>query len=83
MDGYIRDLKARVRVAKGGGPEAWVRALMQSGLQRRGGGQYSVTIGGEDVLRGFRGPMGEVIVKAERRVEGGRGWQNDVFDLQK
>ena len=84
MDGYIRDLKARVRVAKGGGPEAWVRALLQSELhQRRGGGQYSVTIGGEDVLRGFCGPMGEVIVRMERREEGGHGWKNDVFDLQK
>jgi hypothetical protein len=75
MDGYFRDLKARVRVAKGLGPEAWVRAILQSGPQQRSsGGQFSVNIGGEDVLRGFRGPMGEGIVRAERRAEdrGGR-----------
>jgi len=84
MDGYFRDLKARLRATKGGGPEAWVRVLLQSGPQkRRGGGQYSVNIGGGDVLRGFRGPMGEVIVRAERREEGGHGWKNDLFDLHK
>ena len=42
-----------------------------------------MNIGGEDVLRGFRGPMGEGIVRAERRAEGGSGWKNDVFDPQK
>ena len=84
MDGYFRDLKARVRVAKGLGPEAWVRAILQSGPQQRSsGGQFAVNIGGEDVLRGFRGPMGEGIVRAERRAEGGSGWKNDVFDPQK
>jgi hypothetical protein len=83
MDGYFRDLKARVRVAKGVGPEAWVRVLLQSGPQRRrGSGHYPVNIGGEDILRGFRGPMGEAIVRAEGREEGVHGWKNDVFDLQ-
>src|SRR5271170_6549476 len=57
MDGWFRDLKARVRVAKGLGPEAWVRAVLQGGTQQRSsGGQFAVNIGGEDVLRGFRGP---------------------------
>jgi hypothetical protein len=83
MDGYIRDLRARVRVAKGMGPEAWVRAVMQGAPQARKSGQFAVNIGGESVLRGFRGPMGEGIVRAERRAEGGHGWKNDVFDPQK
>lgn len=83
MDGYFRDLKARLRVAKGVGPEAWVRVLLQSRPhQRRRSGQYSVSIGGEDVLRGFHGPIGEVIVRAGKREDGGHGWKNDVFDLQ-
>src|SRR5271170_1421234 len=84
MDGYFRDMKARVKIAKGLGPEAWVRAVLQSGPQQRiAGGQYAVNVGGEEVLRGFRGPMGEGIVRAERRAEGGKGWKNDVFDPQK
>lgn len=84
MDGYIRDLKARLRVAKGLGPEAWVRAFLQSGPQKRStGGQYALNIGGEDVLRGFCGPMGESFVKAERKAEGGHGWRNDIFDPQR
>ena len=84
MDRYVRDLKARVRVTKGMGPEAWVRAILESASQQRSaGGQFAVNIGGEDVLRGFRGPMGEAIVRAERRAEGGSGWRNDVFDPQK
>jgi Protein of unknown function (DUF4449) len=84
MDGYVRDLKARLRVAKGLGPEAWVRAILQSGPHKRGvGGQYAVNIGGEDLLRGFRGPMGESLVRAQRKAEGGHGWKNDIFDPQK
>jgi Protein of unknown function (DUF4449) len=84
MDGYLRDLKARVKIAKGLGPEAWVRAFLQSGTQSRSrGGQYAVNIGGEDVLKGFRGPMGEGVIRAERKAEGGHGWKNDVFDPPK
>jgi len=84
MDGYVRDLKARMRVAKGLGPEAWVHAVLQGAPQQRSpGGQFAVNIGGEDVLRGFRGPMGEGIIRAERRAEAGSGWKNDVFDPQK
>jgi hypothetical protein len=84
MDGYFRDLRSRVRVARGQGPEAWVRAVLQGGSQQRGkGGQFSVNIGGEEVLKGFRGPMGEGLVRAERKAEDGHGWKNDVFDVQK
>ena len=84
LDSWVRDLKARMRVAKGLGPEAWVQALLQSGPQSpgRGGGQYMVNIGGEGVLRGFRGPIGEAMVRAEMRAEEGRGWKNKIFDLQ-
>jgi hypothetical protein len=84
MDGYFRDLRARVKVAKGMGPEAWVRAFFQGGSQTRGkGGQFAINVGGESVLRGFRGPMGEGMVRAERRAEEGHGWKNDIFDPQK
>ena len=84
MDSYVRDLRARVQVAKGLGPEAWVRAIFAgSPRSSRATGQYAVNIGGESVLRGFRGPMGEGIVRAERRAEGGQGWKSDVFDPQK
>ena len=84
LDGYFRDLRARVKVAKGTGPEAWVRAFLQGSTQTRGkGGQFSVNVGGESVLRGFRGPLGEGIVRAERRAEEGHGWKNDIFDPQK
>jgi len=51
-----------------------------AGEVERPGGEEG---GGEDVLRGFRGPMVEGIVRAERRAEGGSGWKNDVFDPQK
>ena len=84
MDGYFTDLKTRFRIAKGLGPEAWVRAFLQSGPQQRSkGGQFMVNIGSEDILRGFRGPMGEGIVRAERNAESGHGWKSDVFDPQK
>jgi hypothetical protein len=83
MDGYFRDLRGRVRVAKGQGPEAWVQAVLQGSEKRGKGGQYAVNVGGEDVLRGFRGPMGEGIIRAESRAEGSKGWKNDVFDMQK
>jgi hypothetical protein len=83
MDGWFRDLRARIRVAKGMGPEAWVRAITQSAPQPRKSGQFTVNIGGESVLRGFRGPMGEGIVRAERRAESGHGWKNEIFDPQK
>jgi len=84
LDSYVRDLRARVQVAKGQGPEAWVRAFL-AGSSRGGrwSGQYAVNIGGESVLRGFRGPMGEGILRAERRAEGGQGWRSEVFDPQK
>jgi len=84
MDGYFTDLKTRLRVVKGLGPEAWVRAFLQSGPQQRSkGGQFMVNIGSEDILRGFRGPMGEGIVRAERNADSGHGWKSDVFDPQK
>jgi len=84
LDSYVRDLRARVQVAKGQGPEAWIRAIFAgSPRSGRGSGQYSVNIGSETVLRGFRGPMGEGVVRAERRAQGGQGWKNDVFDPQK
>jgi len=84
MDGYVRNLKARLRVAKGLGPEGWVRAFLESGPNKRSvRGQYAVNIGGEGILRGFRGPMGEGLVRAQRKAEDGHEWKNDVFDLQK
>lgn len=84
MDGYFRDLRSRVRMARGQGPEAWVRAVLQGGTQERSrGGQYAVNIGGEQVLRGFRGPMGEGIVRADQHAEQGKDWKTDVFDVQK
>jgi hypothetical protein len=84
LDSYVRDLRARLQVAKGQGPEAWVRAFLAgSPRAERFSGQYAVNIGSESVLKGFRGPMGEGIVRAERRAEGGQGWKNDVFDPQK
>src|SRR5579859_86884 len=84
MDRYFRDLRARVKVAKGMGPEAWVRAFFQGSTHTRGrGGQFAINVGGESVLRGFRGPMGEGMVRAERRAEEGHGWKNDIFDPQK
>jgi hypothetical protein len=58
-----------VTCCKGMGPEARVRAVMQGAPQPRKSGQFSVNIGGESMLRGFRGPMGEGVVRAERRAE--------------
>jgi len=82
LDSWFHDLKARLRVAKGLGPEAWVQALLQSGPQSSGraGGHYMVNIGGKEGLRGFRGPIGEAMVQAEMGPEEGRGWKNKIFD---
>ena len=73
-----------MRVAKALGPKVWVCDVLQGAPQQRSlGGQFAVNIGGKDVLRGFRGPMGEGIVRAERRAKAGSGWKNDVFDPQR
>jgi Protein of unknown function (DUF4449) len=84
VDSWFRDVRARMRVAKGLGPETWVKALLaSSGSGGRGRGeQYMVNIGGEELLRGFRGPVGEEMVRGEMRAEEGRGWKNKIFDLQ-
>ena len=83
LDGYGRDLKARIRAAKGLGPEAWVQAILKGGTRQRSrGGQYSVNIG-EDLLRGFHGPLGEGVIRGERRAEANEGWKSDIFDPQR
>ena len=86
-DAYFRDLKMRLGVVKGLGPEAWVYAASQSWRAamrgRRESRQYEVNIGGEELFKGVRGPLGEEVWKVGRRAEGEEGWKNVIFDPPK